>query len=1299
MPNEFLDLEGLQKFKENISAVATQNKDGFMSKQDKDKLDNEVANRDEIIGENLIPYPYNNSSVTNRNGVDWTDLGNGFVKANGTASTHSDFSLFNFTDEPVLEAGTYTVSGIPEQDPNNIYIFLNWYLDGSYNKTSYFKGTTTFTLTDSDISTYTFRLGLRVGTGITANNAIFKPMLEKGKNAHDYQPYDLSRKGIVDQMYAENLIIYPYREMNKIQNGLVWDTDDKGIITVTSGTATGDSGLYLYQNITLEAGTYTLSGCPKDGSATTYRLQLANTDYSLNFNDFGDGVTFTLTTKTTFAYFRVLVKSGTTLNSTLSFKPMLEFSTISHKFQPYNFSRQEIIEQIIVDNICDSNFRQGWVRCASYSYENGKTVFTRNTDTSNACYFWKEFYLEKGKTYTVSANVNVDVEYSTTAFSLIQAFHVTEASSSYEVINSAVGYKNGRLIMTFTPTKDCDYIRINFGINGTGIPSGTEIIFSEIMLEEGDIAHPYQPYELSRQGLVDQMVVDNLLNYPYVNTTKTTSGITYTDNGNGTIRVSGTPTASNNFVLRSRKSTDDSNQLILPAGTYTVSGCPKGGSLTTYYIQVGKSDASGNWKAIENDYGDGFTFTLTEETAIQLLIIVDNDCPAVDVTFKPMVEVGTISHPYTQYNLSRQKLRKDIDTTNNSVYATCDTAAATAAKVITVLGDSRWELKPGATITVKFTNTNTAQNPTFNVNGTGAKSVWYNTALITTSNLGWAGVANRPLIYMYDGTQYVYVGQSYTGGDGRTSQTNTTTSAEYRLLLSTNANDTTETNGTRKSTNFRANPATGAFYAKGFNRTAITGQTLDVDTLTLSEGSPEIMRYICKTSGGSNNITNIPKTGNPFILDVELIRWASTTDYVTKQTFITVGDKHVEYVRYCTSGTWETNWTKRLFTDNNTTYNPATTSANGLMSKEDKAKLNMTNIAYGTCSTDAATSAKVVTIDGNDNWSLQKGSIIVVKFTNTNSASNVTFNVNNTGAKQVWYNTGVYTGNSNIVGGAANRFTEFIYDGTYWVWMGQSQDSNTTYSNASLGQGYGTCTTAESTAAKVVTLSNYALTLGGVVSVKFTYAVPANATMNINSKGAKNIFYKGSKITANVIKAGDIATFIYDGTQYHLISVDRGINNMLTTGDVVDNVTSTSTTLPLSAKQGKGLNDRVNNLQLHLYSLIRQNDIGALTNEQKTFTLFNGRKFSDYGTISITVGASSTDIRATCEISRPILTGVGDAVPRVIYLDCWTDNGTVFNQVAIEYVSDTQVKAYLVTSGTKTKYLNIYGSKVDDVAF
>lgn len=101
---------------------------------------------------------------------------------------------------------------------------------------------------------------------------------------------------------------------------------------------------------------------------------------------------------------------------------------------------------------------------------------------------------------------------------------------------------------------------------------------------------------------------------------------------------------------------------------------------------------------------------------------------------------------------------------------------------------------------------------------------------------------------------------------------------------------------------------------------------------------------------------------------------------------------------------------------------------------------------------------------------------------------------------------------------------------------------NNTYSNVSLGQGYGTCSTAEATAAKAVTLSNYTIATGGIVAVKFTYGLCASATMNINSKGAKSIFIDGEAVTATTAKrvlAGDIAYFIYDGTRYHFLGTDK----------------------------------------------------------------------------------------------------------------------------------------------------------------
>ena len=93
---------------------------------------------------------------------------------------------------------------------------------------------------------------------------------------------------------------------------------------------------------------------------------------------------------------------------------------------------------------------------------------------------------------------------------------------------------------------------------------------------------------------------------------------------------------------------------------------------------------------------------------------------------------------------------------------------------------------------------------------------------------------------------------------------------------------------------------------------------------------------------------------------------------------------------------------------------------------------------------------------------------------------------------------------------------------------------------SALGNGIGTCATAASTTEKAVTLQGYELKKNGFVAVSFDYDVPAGATMNINSKGAKAIVHKGAAIQADVIKAGDTAIFGYDGTNYVLVSSSSG---------------------------------------------------------------------------------------------------------------------------------------------------------------
>jgi hypothetical protein len=87
-------------------------------------------------------------------------------------------------------------------------------------------------------------------------------------------------------------------------------------------------------------------------------------------------------------------------------------------------------------------------------------------------------------------------------------------------------------------------------------------------------------------------------------------------------------------------------------------------------------------------------------------------------------------------------------------YGVCDTAADTAAKTVTVQGD--FALETGARVVVKFTNGNSADPITLNVNNTGAKDVYIDSDCGNESIDSFikAGYLGRMFEFVYDGTRW-----------------------------------------------------------------------------------------------------------------------------------------------------------------------------------------------------------------------------------------------------------------------------------------------------------------------------------------------------------------------------------------------------------------------------------------------------------------------------------------------------------------------------------------------------------------
>lgn len=127
-------------------------------------------------------------------------------------------------------------------------------------------------------------------------------------------------------------------------------------------------------------------------------------------------------------------------------------------------------------------------------------------------------------------------------------------------------------------------------------------------------------------------------------------------------------------------------------------------------------------------------------------------------------------------------------------YGTCDTAAATAAKIVALSG---FTLFTGAMISVRFANGNTTTTPTLNVNNTGAKSIVSGGAVSVSSAYTWS-TPWTTLSFVYDGTYWRIINdESYrkaydaqtTANTAKTNAATAQTTADAAKNSATSANN------------------------------------------------------------------------------------------------------------------------------------------------------------------------------------------------------------------------------------------------------------------------------------------------------------------------------------------------------------------------------------------------------------------------------------------------------------------------------------------------------------------------------
>lgn len=132
-------------------------------------------------------------------------------------------------------------------------------------------------------------------------------------------------------------------------------------------------------------------------------------------------------------------------------------------------------------------------------------------------------------------------------------------------------------------------------------------------------------------NLITKVKSKNLITYPYTDTTKTENGITFTNNGDGTITPSGTASDNASFTF---------GTVTLKAGTYT---CSYGTAANGCVVLIEDEKGSLVKMVSGKDY-----FTINAETKLVVKgVVMSGNTPT--GYFLPQIELGTVATDYAPH--------------------------------------------------------------------------------------------------------------------------------------------------------------------------------------------------------------------------------------------------------------------------------------------------------------------------------------------------------------------------------------------------------------------------------------------------------------------------------------------------------------------------------------------------------------------------------------------------------------------------------------------------------------------------
>ena len=425
----------------------------------------------EFVGRNFLP---NTASDTINNGIEYTMNIDKTINISGTATDKSVLNLAG-TDTSVRHILTFKRGETLEETDGFSNVYYDYVVSG---------------LTDEmSLEFYNYDGVDRTLVGIYKNNDVIR--FEQDTNVT--QVLLTIEKGtsidtkIAPMMFLANgMLQHPVLPMKKykgnlLSNNLQSQTLNDITFTVNAdksvsvkGTATKNTNVWLDNGFTLPKGTYTLSGCPANGSASTYKLDImVGTTY---YQDNGKGVTFTIGEDTKIEYVRILMYSGQTVDFT--YYPMIEEGLTANEYKVNNGRNG----QYYVDGVSTQEVRSG------------KNLFNKSYLVNYGIGENKIVYNWSAHTFYTKINPNTTYTISRTFNGLRFMVGTTQEIPNVNVTVSDVITNNTAKSITITTNSNAQYLVFYIYNSYVDTDTTLEQALNRVQVELGTTATEIEAY-------------------------------------------------------------------------------------------------------------------------------------------------------------------------------------------------------------------------------------------------------------------------------------------------------------------------------------------------------------------------------------------------------------------------------------------------------------------------------------------------------------------------------------------------------------------------------------------------------------------------------------------------------------------------------------------------------------------------------------------------------------------------------------------------------------------------------------